>query len=143
MNTTLEFIYNLNQVDEIATKLYNLGSSCNVYTFTGNLGAGKTTLIKSLFKKFSIDEPIVSPTFNYVTSYKNSNRETLYHFDLYRINNLQDFMNAGFDEYLYNDKSWAFIEWPEIIMPLFTKNVCHITIEYMSETSRKLNYHIM
>jgi len=129
--------YGFDQLDEIAQYLYQLKDQCQVYTFTGSLGAGKTTLVQALLKKFRILEPIVSPTFTYVNCYENTKGQLLYHFDCYRITSVSEFIEQGFDEYLYQPNSWAFIEWPEVIMPLLTKKVCHITIEY-NEQDRKI-----
>lgn len=89
----------------------------DIFTFKGPLGAGKTTLIKHVFKAMGVDEVVTSPTFSYVNSYV-SNYGAIYHFDLYRIEDLDSFLLAGFDEYLMYLESKVFIEWPEIIHPL-------------------------
>ena len=135
--------YNLNSLDTIAKQLYQLKETCQVYTLTGNLGAGKTTLLKALLKQFGITEPITSPTFNYVNFYHNDKGQAFYHFDLYRIKNIQEFLNNGFDEYLYSPNSWAFIEWPTVIEPLLTHSVCNISIEYISDSERQLSYEVL
>ena len=101
-----------------------------VITFTGDLGAGKTTLIRALLKDLGVNQPITSPTFTYVNRYITANGKTLYHFDLYRLNALDEFMAQGFDEYLYQPNSWCLIEWPAVVMPLLTHGTCHITLDY-------------
>ena len=88
---------------------------CNIFTFKGPLGAGKTTLIKNILRECGVKEVVTSPTFSYVNSYKNSDGKTFYHFDLYRLDSLESFLSLGFDEYLYEKNSFCFIEWPEII----------------------------
>ena len=80
---------------------------------------------------------ITSPTFTYVNRYKNESDQTFYHFDCYRLGSLDDFVLAGFDEYLYEPNSWSFIELPEVVMPLLKKNVCHVVIEHKGPESRQ------
>ncbi len=136
---TITKLYRLDTLDSIVELLYGLRKDCQVYTFTGDLGAGKTTLIKSLFKQWGIDEPVTSPTFNYVNMYRNQKGETLYHFDLYRLESLEEFMAMGFEEYLYQPFSFVFVEWPNIIKPLVDHNVCNVHIDFVSEHERKIN----
>ena len=83
-----------------------------------------------MLKQKGVAQPVTSPTFTYVNVYENDNGQLFYHFDLYRIETLDAFIAAGFNEYLYAPNSWAFIEWPEVIMPLLTEAVCHCTIDY-------------
>jgi tRNA threonylcarbamoyladenosine biosynthesis protein TsaE len=122
--------YMLSDLTDVARQLRSLLSTTTVMTFTGTLGAGKTTLIKSLLYECGVKDLITSPTFTYVNKYKNQQGQQFYHFDLYRLHSIDEFISAGFDEYLYAPHSWCFIEWPEIIMPLLNKNVCHCVITY-------------
>jgi tRNA threonylcarbamoyladenosine biosynthesis protein TsaE len=131
------------ELKQLAHELYALRDRVKVYTFTGPLGAGKTTLIRELVHCWGITQPITSPTFTYVNVYETPQEELLYHFDLYRIHSLDEFVNAGFDEFLYVENSWAFIEWPEIIRPLLTRNVCDITLDYVDKETRKVRYEII
>lgn len=124
------------QLDEVVDYLKSLLTICDVFTFTGSLGAGKTTLVRLLLKSCGVQEAVISPTFTYVNGYKNEQGETFYHFDCYRLASLDDFVMAGFDEYLYEQGSWCFIEWPEIVMPLLKKRVCHISIAHQDADSR-------
>lgn len=121
--------YSEKDIPSIAARLKKLFDQCAVMTFTGPLGAGKTTLVKELLKQAGVTDVVTSPTFAYVNQYK-ANGITYYHFDLYRIGTLDSFMAAGFDEYLFAPGSKALIEWPEPIMPLLAKQTYHVTIEY-------------
>lgn len=133
MDRPQRFNYGIDQVPQIARMLTSLLPHCAVMTFSGPLGAGKTTLIREILHNKGVHEHITSPTFNYVNSYKNLAGEKFYHFDLYRITSLDMFCSMGFDEYLYQPKSWAFIEWPEPIAPLLTHDVINITLEYQDD----------
>lgn len=101
-----------------------------VFALSGPLGAGKTTLVQSVLKHLGVTGPIQSPTYTYVSVYHLPENKTVYHFDLYRINSLDEFIAAGFDEYLYRPDSWCFIEWPEVIVPLLKERLIFITLSY-------------
>jgi len=73
---------------------------------------------------------VQSPTYTYVSVYHLPNNKTIYHFDLYRIPSLDEFIVAGFDEYLYRPNSWCFIEWPEVILPLLKERTLCIALNY-------------
>lgn len=136
-----ELIYSLDAVNDAAEQLFRLMSLYQVFTFTGSLGAGKTTLVQALLRVCGIEEPVQSPTFTYFSRYTNTHEEDFFHFDLYRLKSAQDFVGAGFHEFLYQPHSWALIEWPEIIMPLLRKKACHVVIDYQGTGLRKLTYY--
>ena len=111
---------------------------CRIFTFSGPLGAGKTTVIQELLRVCGVKDVITSPTFNYVNTYRTANK-IFNHFDLYRMPNLESFINSGFDEYFYKDLHgkdvWALIEWPDVIGQLLQnsdlkKVVCDIHLNY-------------
>ncbi len=128
-----QLVYSLDQLDQAVELIYQQMQYCKIITFTGVLGAGKTTLIRALLRRCGIQEVIASPTFTYVNIYENESGQMFYHFDCYRINSLNDFKSAGFDEYLYQPHSWAFIEWPEVIDPLLTNAVCRVHLDYQGD----------
>lgn len=136
-NIESRYIYTLNDLANITTHIQQLMQTCKIFTFTGPLGAGKTTLIRELLQRCGIQQEITSPTFTYVNIYTNAQKETFYHFDCYRISSLDGFLAAGFDEYLYQPDSWAFIEWPELIMPILDHAACHISIDYLPEEDKR------
>jgi tRNA threonylcarbamoyladenosine biosynthesis protein TsaE len=135
-----QITYSLDTLDSVADDIYEIMPLVSILTFSGPLGAGKTTLVQALLKRCGVEDDIQSPTFTYVSSYSNAQDQTFYHFDLYRLNSLQDFHQAGFDEYLYQPKSWALIEWPEIIKPVLKRKVCDFVLEYAGEDKRTLRY---
>ena len=133
-----KIVYSLDQIPDVAKKLIALMPQCAVFTFTGPLGAGKTSLVREMLRQLGIKGAVASPTFTYVNRYENDQGQTFYHFDLYRIEDKEDFIAAGFDEYLYQPNSWVFIEWPEPVMPLVDKKVCHVKIDYAGASPKKL-----
>lgn len=138
MNLKDNLIYSLDQMDKIIEELFLKLQECQIFAFSGDLGAGKTTIIKKFLKRCGIQEVITSPTYLYVNHYVNSIEQNFYHFDLYRIKNLEAFQNFGFHEILSKENSWIFIEWPEVIESLLNKKVCFIYLEYYNINERKL-----
>ena len=137
----METKYRLDQIEKIVKELLIPRlDKFTTFTFTGPLGAGKTTLIKDFLKFCGVKDIITSPTFNYVNTYTNEKEQKFNHFDLYRITSVDSFIDLGFDEYLQKninsaEKSWNLIEWPEIIKPLLEQNsikqtVCNIYLNY-------------
>lgn len=133
-----EIIYNLDQLPQVAKELASELQNCAVVTFVGELGAGKTTLVKKLLSNWGVQGEVVSPTFTYVNCYKNEQGEKFFHFDLYRIKDLESFYELGFDEYLYQPNSMCLIEWPDVIESLLKGRVCRLNIEHVSNEERKL-----
>ena len=139
-----KIVYQLDHIDQAINKLYSLKERCKVYTFSGPLGAGKTTCVKGLLHDFDIHVPVTSPTFSYVNVYENGKGQLLYHFDLYRLKDINEFMEAGFNELLFLDNSWAMIEWPELIAPLLVQSVCNVTLSYGQEPNeRQMHYSLV
>ncbi len=108
-----------------------------VLALLGPLGAGKTTLVKELLHQCGVKQTITSPTFNYVNTYHDDQGRTFHHFDLYRIKTMDDFFNAGFDEYFQQKNTWVFVEWPEVINAFLKSRsevVCYITLNYLQQS---------
>ncbi|TWO33035.1 tRNA (adenosine(37)-N6)-threonylcarbamoyltransferase complex ATPase subunit type 1 TsaE [Seonamhaeicola sediminis] len=108
----MRVIYKLENVDTIAKEIINNVKSKTIF-FYGNMGTGKTTLIKSIVKCLGSKDEVSSPTFSIVNEYETEN-QIIYHFDLYRINDLEEAYNFGIEDYLFSNK-WILIEWPELI----------------------------
>ncbi|MDB3913876.1 tRNA (adenosine(37)-N6)-threonylcarbamoyltransferase complex ATPase subunit type 1 TsaE [Flavobacteriaceae bacterium] len=114
-------LLNLNQIAKDIIK----NSKHKVLLFYGDMGVGKTTLIKEICKELGTDDITSSPTFSIVNEYITSNGDTIYHFDFYRLNNEEEAYNIGVEDYFHTD-AWCFIEWPSVIknlLPLITNNI--------------------
>ena len=132
-----QLVVDRSEMAQIAQKL--LAFDARVWTFTGTLGAGKTTLVQEMLKQLGVTGPIQSPTYTYVCTYVLPDGRVVYHFDLYRLSSYQEFVQAGFDEYLYDQTALCFIEWPEIIQGhLPVHDVCSVMIEYLDEETRMI-----
>ena len=98
-----------------------------VYTLIGDLGVGKTVLTQGIAEGLGIDEPICSPTFTIVQVYEEG-RMPFYHFDVYRIGDISEMDEIGFEDYIYGD-GVALIEWANLIEEILPENCTQITIE--------------
>ncbi len=118
---THTIIVPLDKLDAIINKhIIPLVKAGSILLLCGQLGAGKTTLVKALMRQIGIVDNISSPTFSYVNSYNNSDTGLIvHHFDLYRLNSVDEFFMQGFDELLQEKNALAIIEWPEILMSFF------------------------
>jgi tRNA threonylcarbamoyladenosine biosynthesis protein TsaE len=132
-----ELIYSFDERDVVVNELKKLMPDYQVFAFIGPLGAGKTTIIRDLLRDCGVVGTITSPTFMYVNEYENSQHQKLYHFDLYRIKSVEEFQFNGFDEYLYQPNSWAFIEWPEVIASLLDHKVCFVSFGYDDDAQKR------
>ena len=108
MNFIINTFFDLERAaEEIISK-----SKYKIFTLNGNLGAGKTTLVKYLRKVLNCTDSVTSPTFSLVNEYLSTSGK-IFHFDLYRINYVEELSNIGFNEYIDSD-NYCFIEWPSI-----------------------------
>ena len=106
-------VTSLIQLPTIANEIISFAGSSRIFLFYGEMGAGKTTLIKSLCESLGVTEPVTSPTFSIVNEYIGASQK-VYHFDFYRLKNQTEALDMGYEEYFYSD-AWCFIEWPEKI----------------------------
>ena len=128
--------FTLDEIEDVAKSLINEINDVNLVLFKGELGSGKTTLIKSILKNLGVKENITSPTFSIVNQYLISNR-LINHFDLYRIKSLTELDVIGFEEYLESE-AVCFIEWPEIAMSKIDDNYIEIYIKFINEKTREI-----
>jgi tRNA threonylcarbamoyladenosine biosynthesis protein TsaE len=107
----------LTELEKTALEIINHIGSKGVWLIEGQMGAGKTTLVKALCKKLGVKDTVNSPTFSIVNEYENGAGEPIYHFDFYRIKNLEEAKDIGFEEYLYSG-DLCLIEWSSLVIEL-------------------------
>lgn len=132
----MEITYNIQEIKKIAKKIIKV-SSYKTLLFYGEMGAGKTTLIKELVKQIGSKDRVSSPTFSLVNEYISEN-DYIYHFDFHRINTEEEAYDIGFEEYL-DKNNWIFIEWPEKIKNLLPQNNTKISIVKKTDKTRKIS----
>ena len=132
----MEICYGINEVEQVAKQLIEHAKT-KTLLFYGGMGVGKTTLIKTIVRILGSDDDVSSPTFSIVNEYKLKD-EKIYHFDLYRINNLEDAYNFGIEDYL-DSNHYIFIEWPEKGDGFLNKADKNIYIEYLDK-GRELKF---
>jgi len=128
--------YTIDEINSIAKEILSLYNSSKIYVFIGEMGSGKTTLIKSLVKELGYKGNVNSPTFSIINEYSNGNK--IFHFDFYRINDKNELLDLGIEEYINSDH-WCFIEWPDLIIDLLPEGFIRINLETISENERKIN----
>jgi len=132
--------YKKEDISIAAKKFLKETSPYKKFAFYGNMGSGKTTFIKAICKILGVDENIVnSPTFTIINEYKTfDNNIIIFHCDFYRIKTLDELYNIGFEEYLYNNEHYLFIEWPEIIENILPEDVLKVQIKEIDENKRMI-----
>lgn len=132
----MEITFSLDEIEAAAQKII-AEKPHKVILFNGEMGAGKTTLIKQLCKTLGISDATSSPTFSLVNEYQTDDHQTVYHFDFYRIKNETEALDMGVDDYLYSG-NWCFIEWAEKIPNLIPEAHSVISIETLEDGKRTL-----
>lgn len=129
------FTYNQHEISNIAEQILKCSTS-KIFLFYGDMGVGKTTLIKEIVKQLGVTDISGSPSFSIVNEYE-ANEGPVYHFDFYRINNIEEAYDIGVEDYFYSN-SMVFIEWPEKIKTLLPENSNVIKIKKNKDGSRTL-----
>lgn len=132
-----EFIVeDLEGYDTVAKYLLGLKSKYNLFYLKGDLGAGKTTLVQKVSEYLDAEDQVVSPSFALINIYDSPNGE-IYHIDLYRLDNLDEIIDLGIEDYLYSD-NFCFVEWPEMIENISPEEYFEINIEILNDFKRKI-----
>ena len=129
----MEFAYSYNTIDNFAKKIIPLLKYKLVF-LEGELGSGKTTLIKQFCKELGFKNQVTSPTFPLLNIYKN-NQKNIYHADLYRLKNIDEINELGFYE-IIESNNWFFVEWPELLYDVIDFSYTKIRIKNVDDISR-------
>ena len=128
-------INSLDELDTVAEAVINSLDGRTVVAFDAPMGAGKTTLISRIAALLGAEDSVTSPTFAIVNQYEGT-EHTIYHFDMYRIERVEEALDFGSEEYL-SSGDLCFVEWPEKIEPLLPDDTMVVRIEILSDTARR------
>ena len=129
--------YNLLDLEKIAYSILKKTQGMKKFIFIGDMGVGKTTLIKELSLQLGVVDVVSSPTFSIVNEYFTNNNERIYHFDFYRIEDESEAYDIGFEEYFESD-SYCFIEWPQRAPNLINNDIVVVEM-YLDGNKRIIN----
>lgn len=125
----------LSQLPQVAKALIEYGQGETIWLFEGQMGAGKTTLIKEICQQLGVQEAVHSPTYAIVNEYLAVEDKKIYHFDFYRLRHEEEAFDIGYEEYFYAPDSLCFVEWASRISHLIPKK--HIQINITVENSHQ------
>lgn len=134
-------LHSLEDLISIVDEVFQFAAGRRKFALMGDLGAGKTTFTQFFCKKLGVNERVTSPTFALVNEYTflqgNGKEGLFHHLDMYRLKDLQEALDIGIEDYLY-DGHYCFIEWPEIIEPLLPPDTVRIKISILPDSTRKI-----
>ena len=134
------FKVSTNSLVDFATNFWDLVKNAKLFAFHGEMGSGKTTLITVICKAKGVEELISSPTYSIINEYRfyeNKTEKKIYHLDLYRLNSMEEIIQAGVEDCIYSGDI-CFVEWPEKAPGLLDEKTVHVFIEILDDTTRLL-----
>ena len=132
----MQITYTLDELSDVASKVLSNATN-KTFLFYGEMGVGKTTLIKELARKLGVTDILNSPTFSIVNEHQ-MNNDKLFHFDFYRVSDKEEALDIGIEDYFFSG-NWNFIEWPEKIEGLLPSENTVIQLNKNKNGSRTLN----
>lgn len=131
----------MNEIHEVAKELLEKAPN-KVLCLYGDMGVGKTTLVKALVKELGAVDVASSPTFGLVNEYHDDEDNPIaYHFDFYRLNDEMEALDMGLEDYLSSD-AWLFIEWPDKIPSLLPEDAVGVFLHFVEESTRSIELNI-
>lgn len=131
-------INNLSELGAAAEQLLYFANGEKFFVLEGEMAAGKTTFIKELCLLLGVEDVVSSPTFSIVNEYESANG-LIYHFDFYRLKNIQEAFDIGYEEYFYSG-NYCLIEWPQKVDELLPESYIKVEIEITGETERQFTF---
>ncbi len=131
-------INNLNEIESVAKQFLVATEGKRHFAFYGSMGAGKTTFIKAVCEQLGTTDTVSSPSFAIINEY-NSNSGKIFHFDFYRIKNLEEAYNLGYEDYFFGD-DYCFVEWPEKIEELMPEHFTIVKVSVDDNDKRTLEF---
>lgn len=129
--------YTEEDLDQVAEALIREAGDQLIWCFQGEMGAGKTTLIKAICERLGVIDVMSSPTFSIVNEYLDDLGNSIYHFDFYRLKTPAEALDIGIEDYFYSD-AYCLIEWPEKISGLIPEPHLKININLVDERTRSI-----
>ncbi|MGF7081161.1 tRNA (adenosine(37)-N6)-threonylcarbamoyltransferase complex ATPase subunit type 1 TsaE [Mucilaginibacter sp. UYCu711] len=126
----------LSDLPAAASQLVTFAGAEKIFLFNGDMGAGKTSFIKSLCEALGVKEAVTSPTFAIVNEYRGADIK-IYHFDFYRLKNQTEALDMGAEEYFYSG-NYCFIEWPEKISDMLPLHCINVSLKVLNDNSREI-----
>lgn len=127
----------INELPDMTKHIIDFAGDERLWLFDGEMGAGKTTLIKAICHVFGVQDVVNSPTFALVNEYRNAKDDIFYHFDFYRIQDVAEALDMGVNDYFYSG-NYCFVEWPSNIDALIPEHYLNIQIEAAVDDSRRI-----
>jgi tRNA threonylcarbamoyladenosine biosynthesis protein TsaE len=141
----MQITYSLDDIEAAAQQFWQYAKTFPVITFSGDLGAGKTTFIRALCKVLNAQDSVSSPTFALINQYifrEQGREKIIYHDDWYRLRDEEEALNAGMEDMLYaKEDHYCFIEWPEKAAGLLPDDALHVGFEIIDTNIRLLTTH--
>jgi tRNA threonylcarbamoyladenosine biosynthesis protein TsaE len=122
-----------------ALSLLEFANEEKIFLFEGEMGAGKTTFIKAICEAMGVVDVVSSPTFSIVNEYQGSNSSRIFHFDFYRIDDLREAYDIGYEEYFYSGDI-CLVEWPEKIRELLPQEYVQVSIAATAPNTRLISF---
>lgn len=137
-----EKITSIKGLKSVAEKLIAYFPENRIFAFYGKMGAGKTTFIQSICKSLGSNDNVTSPTFALINEYNTADLSSIFHFDFYRIEGIEEAFDLGYEDYIYSG-DYCLIEWPEMIEQLLPENIVKVKIETQEDESRLISAEIV
>lgn len=131
-------VNSLEELKNVAEELINAFPEERVFAFYGKMGAGKTTFIQSVCRALGSEDNVTSPTFALINEYNTAELNSIFHFDFYRINDIEEAFDLGYEDYIYSG-NYCLIEWPEMIEPLLPEKMVEVKMEVKDDHSRVIS----
>jgi len=128
-------INSLEEINSVAKKFIELVGTRRVFAMYGSMGVGKTTFVKAICEELGVEDTINSPSFAIVNEYHTKEDKIVYHFDFYRIEDVQEAYDFGYEDYFYS-QALCFIEWPERIESILPSDVINLNFTEEEDGSR-------
>ena len=136
---TMDKVFGLQDLDAISKDIIRSAQGLPVWVINGEMGAGKTTLAKSICRELSVTEVVSSPTFSIINEYKTAEGKSIFHFDFYRLKSEVEAFDIGVNEY-FESGSICLVEWAEKIPSLIPEHYFEITLQINDLTGRAMYY---